>query len=100
TRGFHVTGVQTCALPISGGVVSAWKRMVTKAGKLMATFRLEDMTGSLEVLVFPKLYEEVHETAGNDRVVVVKGRLDTAEEEKKLERKSVGKGARRRILQP
>ena len=69
---------------VAGGVVSAWKRMVTKAGKLMATFRLEDMTGSLEVLVFPKLYEEVHETAGNDRVVVVKGRLDTAEEEKKL----------------
>lgn len=58
---------------VAGGVVSAWKRMVTKAGKLMATFRLEDMTGSLEVLVFPKLYEEVHETAGNDRVVVVKG---------------------------
>jgi DNA polymerase III alpha subunit len=42
------------------------------------------MTASLEVLVFPKLYEEIHEMAGNDRVVVVKGRLDTAEEEKKL----------------
>jgi len=69
---------------VAGGVVSAWKRVVTKAGKLMATFRLEDMTASLEVLVFPKLYEEIHEMAGNDRVVVVKGRLDTAEEEKKL----------------
>jgi DNA polymerase-3 subunit alpha len=69
---------------LAGGVVSAWKRVVTKAGKLMASFRLEDMTASLEVLVFPKLYEEVHEMAGNDRVVVVKGRLDTAEEEKKL----------------
>lgn len=69
---------------LAGGVISAWKRVVTKAGKIMASFRLEDMTASLEVLVFPKLYEEIHETAGNDRVVVVKGRLDTAEEEKKL----------------
>ena len=30
------------------------------------------MTGSLEGLVFPN-YTGIHETAGNDRVVVVKG---------------------------
>ncbi len=69
---------------LAGGVVSAWKRMVTKAGKTMASFRLEDMTASLEVLVFPKLYEKIHHEAGNDRVIVVKGRLDAGEEEKKL----------------
>lgn len=69
---------------IVGGVVDNWRRLSTKSGKAMATFRLEDMTGSLDVLVFPQLYERIYTEAGNDRVVVVKGRLDSTEEEKKL----------------
>ncbi|HEY8343721.1 MAG TPA: OB-fold nucleic acid binding domain-containing protein, partial [Bacillota bacterium] len=54
------------------------------AGKTMATFVLEDPTGSLEVLVFPNLYEQVAAEAENDRVAVIKGRLDVAEEGEKL----------------
>jgi DNA polymerase-3 subunit alpha len=50
----------------------------------MASFILEDPTGSIEVLVFPNLYERVAVEADNDRVVVVKGRLDAAEEGEKL----------------
>jgi DNA polymerase-3 subunit alpha len=69
---------------IIGGVVSSWRRLTTKAGKLMATFTMEDLTASIEVLVFPKLYEKTYLEADNDRVVVVKGRLDVNEREKKL----------------
>ncbi|HHZ20775.1 MAG TPA: DNA polymerase III subunit alpha [Firmicutes bacterium] len=68
---------------IVGGVVTGWRRMTTKAGKAMATFRLEDLTGAIEVLLFPKLYETVGELH-NDEVVLVKGRLDVAEEARKL----------------
>lgn len=68
---------------IAGGVVASWKRMTTKAGKGMATFRLEDHTGTVEVLVFPKLYESLGDLNA-DQVVVVKGRLDAAEEGKKI----------------
>jgi DNA polymerase-3 subunit alpha len=69
---------------LAGGVVSRWRRINTKAGKTMASFILEDPTGSIEVLVFPNLYERVAVEADNDRVVVVKGRLDAAEEGEKL----------------
>lgn len=69
---------------LAGGVVSRWRRINTKAGKTMASFVLEDPTGSLEVLVFPNLYERVAAEAENDRIVVVKGRLDEAEEGEKL----------------
>ena len=69
---------------IIGGVVSNWRRLTTKAGKSMATFALEDLTASIEVLVFPKLYEKTYLEADNDRVVVVKGRVDVNEKEKKL----------------
>lgn len=68
---------------IVGGVVAAWKRMTTKAGQGMATFRLEDTTGSIEVLVFPKLYENIGDLT-NDEVVVVKGRLDAGEDNRKV----------------
>ena len=68
---------------MAGGVVSAWKRVVTKAGKLMATFRLEDMTASWKCWSFPSYTRRFTKWPGTT-VVVVKGRLDTAEEEKKL----------------
>jgi len=64
-----------------GGVVNRWRRINTRSGKTMASFLLEDPTGALEVIVFPQLYERVAAEAENDRVVVVKGRLEEEEEE-------------------
>lgn len=69
---------------VVGGVAGRWRRITTKSGRYMATFRLEDATGSLEVLVFPNLYDQIYTAVGNDQVVVVKGRLEDSGEEKKL----------------
>ena len=69
---------------IVGGVVSGWRRLTTKSGKTMATFTLEDLSGAVEVLVFPQLYEKVALEADNDRVVLVKGRLDADEENRRF----------------
>lgn len=68
---------------VVGGMVTAWKRMTTKVGANMAVFRLEDWTGTIEVLIFPKLYEALGDLQ-NDSVVVVRGRLDAAEEGRKV----------------
>ncbi|MBA2133525.1 DNA polymerase III subunit alpha [Capillibacterium thermochitinicola] len=75
-------GVETDV--IVGGVVSGWRRLSTKAGKTMATFTLEDLSGAIEVLVFPQLYEKNAQEAANDRVVLVKGRIEGDEEERKF----------------
>ncbi|HEY8392168.1 MAG TPA: DNA polymerase III subunit alpha [Capillibacterium sp.] len=69
---------------IVGGVVSGWRRLTTKSGKTMATFTLEDLSGAVEVLVFPQLYAKVALEADNDRVVLVKGRLDADEENRRF----------------
>lgn len=69
---------------VVGGVVNGWRRLTTKSGKSMATFTLEDLSTTIEVLVFPNLYEKIYTEAENDRVVVVKGRIDTDEENRKL----------------
>ncbi|NLY90084.1 MAG: DNA polymerase III subunit alpha [Firmicutes bacterium] len=69
---------------IVGGVVSGWRRLTTKSGKTMATFSLEDLSAAVEVLDFPQLYEKIALEAENDRVVLVKGRLDADEENRKF----------------
>jgi DNA polymerase-3 subunit alpha len=67
-----------------GGVVTDLRRTYTKKGELMARFVLEDLEAAMEVFVFPKTMAEYGAVIENDAVVVVKGRLDTREEEPKI----------------
>jgi DNA polymerase-3 subunit alpha len=67
-----------------GGVVTDLRRTYTKKGDLMARFVLEDLEAAMEVFVFPKTMLEYGALIENDAVVVVKGRLDTREEEPKI----------------
>lgn len=62
-----------------GGVVIGWRTLTTKAGAVMAAFRLEDLTGAVEVVVFPKLFEKVGAGFHPERIALVKGRLQEEE---------------------
>jgi DNA polymerase-3 subunit alpha len=42
----------------------------------MATFVLEDLAGSIEVTVFPKTFASLGHLLVDDRIVVVRGRID------------------------
>ena len=72
------------ALRTVGGIVTALARKYTKRGDLMATFVLEDLSSSFEVMVFPKTMLAVNELLANDAIVVVKGRLDRRDDTPKL----------------
>ena len=50
----------------------------------MARFVLEDLQAAMEVFVFPKTMAEYGALIENDAILVVKGRLDTREEEPKI----------------
>jgi DNA polymerase-3 subunit alpha len=63
-----------------GGVVTGWRTINTKSGSVMAGFRLEDLTGTVEVVVFPKLYNEVKDGYLPEQVTVIKGRLEHQDE--------------------
>jgi DNA polymerase-3 subunit alpha len=67
-----------------GGVVTDLRRTYTKKGDLMARFVLEDLQAAMEVFVFPKTMAEVGHLIENDAIVVVRGRLDTREDEPKI----------------
>lgn len=68
-----------------GGIITAFRRIVTKStGQPMAFFTLEDLTGLVEVVVFPRSYEEYSRFIAEDAVVLVQGRLDAKEEGAKI----------------
>lgn len=64
-----------------GGIVTYVKRTYTKIGNSeMAFVRLEDDTGGIEVVVFPKVYERTRGCFGQDQIILVLGRLDFRED--------------------
>jgi DNA polymerase-3 subunit alpha len=67
-----------------GGIVTALKRTTTKSGSVMAFLTLEDLTGSVEVIVFPKSYEQNAFLLKRDAILVVRGRADVAEQQVKI----------------
>lgn len=63
------------------GIVAAVKRTTARSGGVMAWVTLEDFAGSVECLCFPDLYEACKEVLVADRVVLVRGRTSTREDE-------------------
>jgi len=57
----------------AAGIIRAIRKRTTKDDRRMAIFNLEDLEGSVEVVVFPDLYERAMELLEEDRVIVVEG---------------------------
>jgi DNA polymerase-3 subunit alpha len=63
------------------GIIISVKKIVTRAGNHeMAFARLEDLTGTIEVVVFPKIYATTSDLWKTDRVVELTGKLDQKED--------------------
>lgn len=67
-----------------GGLISACKRMFTKRGDAMAIFELEDFTGHLECVAFPKNYEQLNRHILQDAMITVSGRVNIQDEQAKI----------------
>jgi len=63
------------------GMISSKKTLITKNNKMMAFLQLEDLYGTVEVIVFPNVYERTLSLMKNDTVIAVKGTLSFKEEE-------------------
>jgi DNA polymerase-3 subunit alpha len=64
----------------AGGLVGAIKQLTTKKGEPMVFLRLDDLTGSSEVVVFNSVYGASRDLLELDNVLVVKGRVDHKQE--------------------
>src|SRR4029077_12453895 len=60
-----------------GGLVTSVKRITTKnGGKLMLFANVEDLTGRIEVVVFPGVYDKYPDVFKENSIVVVKGKVN------------------------
>ncbi len=66
------------------GIISAFDRVATKAGKLMATFTLEDLEGSMDGVLFPQVYEKYRDIVGLDMVVRMRAKVERSDRGLKL----------------
>ena len=71
------------------GIVTAAKRIPTKNGETMCFVTLEDFTGYVEVIVFPRIFERAGPLLAPDRSVAVRGRVSITEEKVKVIAESV-----------
>lgn len=68
-----------------GGILIRFRQVVTKkSGKPMAFGTLQDDSGKLEFVVFPKIYEEYGNLLEENAVLLFKGKIDVREEEMQL----------------
>ncbi len=67
-----------------GGVVSALQKKWTKKGELMAVMMLEDLSSSIEAMVFPRTFTDYGHLLEDDRIVIIRGRVSRRDDEPKL----------------
>ena len=61
---------------VVGGIVVGSRTVVTRARSTMAVVTLEDLQGAVEVVVFPKLYDQTAATWAEGSILLVAGRVD------------------------
>ncbi len=75
-----LTEVADGATVTVGGVNAGIKRVTTRRGEQMAFLTLEDLTGRLEVVVFPQSLRRYADLLAGDEPLAVRGRVDRREE--------------------
>ena len=74
------TRVEDGAKVTIGGMITEKKIKYTKNEKVMAFLQVEDLVGSVEVIVFPRDYEKYGNAVMEDSKVFIKGRVSVEED--------------------
>jgi len=74
------TIVEDNSIVVVGGMITAKKVKTTKNNQLMAFVSLEDMVGTVEALIFPKIYEKHKQHLVEDSKVFLRGRASIGDD--------------------
>lgn len=74
------TVVEDNSMVVVGGMITARKVKTTRTSQLMAFVSLEDMVGTVEALVFPKIYEKNKQYLTEDSKVFLRGRASIGDD--------------------
>ena len=74
------TVVEDGSRVVIGGMVTSKKVKTTKQNQLMAFISLEDMVGTVECLIFPKIYEKDKAFLNEDSKIFIRGRVSVGDD--------------------
>ena len=60
-----------------GGRISDVREITTKNGSKMAFVKIEDLSGEMELVLFPKVYANAAEVCQRDQIILAKGKIGT-----------------------
>ena len=66
---------------IVGGIITNVNKKVTRSNEMMAFIEVEDLYGSIEAIIFPKMLSKCSEIIFEDEIIIVKGRVNLREGE-------------------
>ncbi len=69
---------------IVGGLISTIRMIVTKNGSKMAFVGIEDKTGESEVIVFPKVYQQIADELKQDVAIRIEGSVNARDRDGQL----------------
>lgn len=72
------------------GLISQIRKTTTKRGNAMAYLNMEDLSGSYETVVFPKVYETIQDKEFGLTPVYIKGTVDKTERGSKVLAEEIG----------
>lgn len=64
-----------------GGIITKKQNKITKNNNMMAFATLEDLYGTIELIIFPATFEKYSKLIHEDSIVLIEGRLSISEEE-------------------
>jgi len=69
-----------------GGILSGCRKIITRKKETMMVAQLEDLSGSVSVVIFPRSYEKYANQLFDDAILIVRGKvsIDAMNEEKKI----------------
>ena len=66
---------------VIGGIIIKKQNKITKNNNMMAFVTLEDLYGTVEGIIFPKVYEDCKDILYEDNIVLIEGIINAAEED-------------------
>jgi len=66
------------------GLITRVRPHLTKSGKSMGFVTIEDLQGTIELVVFPRIWEQYADLIQADKIILVEGRVDAESTEPKV----------------
>jgi DNA polymerase-3 subunit alpha len=70
-----IEGAKEGAPVVIGGIVEEAKNIVTKKGDAMLFLKISDLTGSVECVVFPRVFQEFKDMFVLEKCIAIKGKI-------------------------